>query len=86
MKESLRPLIEQHSVNGVLKCELSFVKLHEDELSLFCLPVDKTDPLMGEQLKRDVNRIASQWALAQNHQFKVIRTRFTDEITAPVKK
>lgn len=86
IKEALKPLIERQIVAGKLKCELSFVKIHEEELSVFCLPVDRTDEQMVNELRFEITSFVSDWSSSKGYKFKKIRTRFSDELSDTVKK
>lgn len=86
IKDELKPIIEKQIIAEKLKCELSFVKIHKDDLSIFCLPVDKTDTRMADQLRIEITALVSDWSASKNYKFNRIRTRFTDEISVPIKK
>ena len=86
IEQDLFPLIIPHEVGGKLKCEPSFVTLRDEELVVYCLPVDQTDPGMIEQLRQDITTITSEWVIKDKLVLKHIGTRFTDEIVTTEKK
>lgn len=81
LEKKIFPLIQRHQTAGKMKCVPSFLTYREKELTIYCEPVDKTDPQMTEQLRKEITEIADQWMTAENIAVTHVRTRFTDEIT-----
>jgi hypothetical protein len=72
------------------KCDPSFAKLRNDELTVFCQPLpnppEENQSEFREMVKSETTSLIIKWGNESNCKLNSILTRFTDEIIAEGKK